>query len=135
MELKAITLILNVKNIGESFEWFVNLGWSKNFEWGEPVGFGAVGSGQCQIFLCQDGQGSRGKGANKNTFGPNPDEVSDKGVWMSWWVDDVDSIHQRCLELEYDITFDPCDMPWGVREMHLRHPDGHVFRITASIAA
>ena len=23
----------------------------------------------------------------------------------------------------------PADMPWGVREMHVRHPDGHVFRI------
>jgi len=21
-------------------------------------------------------------------------------------------------------------MPWNVREMHLRHPDGHVFRIS-----
>ncbi|MBZ5599153.1 MAG: bleomycin resistance family protein [Acidobacteriia bacterium] len=21
------------------------------------------------------------------------------------------------------------DMPWNVREMHLRHPDGHVFRV------
>jgi hypothetical protein len=20
-------------------------------------------------------------------------------------------------------------MPWGVREMHVRHPDGHVFRV------
>jgi hypothetical protein len=23
----------------------------------------------------------------------------------------------------------PTDMPWNVREMHVRHPDGHVFRI------
>jgi hypothetical protein len=21
-------------------------------------------------------------------------------------------------------------MPWGVREMHVRHPDGHVFRVS-----
>ena len=27
----------------------------------------------------------------------------------------------------------PTDMPWGVREMHLRHPDGHVFRISRGI--
>lgn len=24
----------------------------------------------------------------------------------------------------------PTDEPWGVREMHVRHPDGHVFRIS-----
>jgi hypothetical protein len=23
----------------------------------------------------------------------------------------------------------PTDMPWNVREIHLRRPDGHVFRI------
>ena len=25
------------------------------------------------------------------------------------------------------------DMPWGVREMYVRHPDGHVFRISKGI--
>ena len=27
----------------------------------------------------------------------------------------------------------PTDEPWGVREMHVRHPDGHVFRISHPI--
>jgi hypothetical protein len=25
------------------------------------------------------------------------------------------------------------DMPWNVREMHVRHPDGHVFRISRGL--
>ena len=25
----------------------------------------------------------------------------------------------------------PTDEPWGVREFHLRHADGHTFRISA----
>jgi hypothetical protein len=29
------------------------------------------------------------------TFGLDGDEVADKGVWMSIWVDDVDAIHQH----------------------------------------
>jgi hypothetical protein len=24
-------------------------------------------------------------------------------------------------------------MPWNVREMHLRHPDGHVFRVSEGL--
>jgi hypothetical protein len=32
-----------------------------------------------------------------------------------------------------DVAWPPTDMPWGVREMHLRHPDGHVFRIGKGI--
>ena len=46
---------------------------------------------------------------------------------MSIWVDDVDAVHRRCLEQGLDVTWPPTDMPWNVREMHVRHPDGHVF--------
>jgi len=49
---------------------------------------------------------------------------------MSIWVDDVDAIHQHCLKQGLEITCPPTDEPWGVREMHVRHPDGHVFRIS-----
>jgi len=133
MNVQALTPILNVSSIPETFAWFEKLGWTRSLEWGDPVGFGGVCSGEVQIFLCENGQGSRGKGANKHTFGPDADEVSDKGVWMSWWVDDVDSVHRLCVEHGFDVTFEPTDMPWGVREMHLRHPDGHVFRVGCSV--
>ncbi|MGI8958434.1 MAG: hypothetical protein ACR2IV_01470 [Bryobacteraceae bacterium] len=29
-----------------------------------------------------------------------------------------------------DVTFPPTDMPWNVREMHVRYPYGHVFRVS-----
>jgi len=29
------------------------------------------------------------------------------------------------------VTMPPTDKPWGMREFHLRHPDGHVFRVGA----
>jgi len=51
---------------------------------------------------------------------------------MSWFlerVDDVDALHARAVELGYDVSMEPTDEPWGVREFHLRHPDGHTFRI------
>lgn len=51
---------------------------------------------------------------------------------MSIWVDGVDAgdvIRRRCVEQGLDITWPPTNMPWHVREMHVRHPDGHVFRI------
>ncbi len=78
------------------------------------------------------GQGGRGRGANAATFGPDGDQTSDQGVWMSVWVEDVDAVHAECVAAGLDITFPPTDMPWGVRETHLRHPDGHVFRISRS---
>jgi len=29
------------------------------------------------------------------------------------------------------VSMPPTDEPWGVREFHLRHPDGHIFRVGA----
>jgi len=52
---------------------------------------------------------------------------------MSIWVDDVDSVHRHCLERGLEVTWPPTDMPWNVREMHVRHPDGHVFRISQGL--
>jgi hypothetical protein len=130
MNAKAITPILNVSDITASFTWFEKWGWRKCWDWGKPPTFGAVGSGECEIFLCQGGQGSRGRGANTSTFGPDGDETADKGAWMSVWVDDVDEVHRQCVAVGLDITFPPTNMPWNVREMHVRHPDGHVFRVS-----
>ena len=133
MNAKHITPILNVSDISKSFVWFEKWGWRKCWDWGTPLTFGAVGSGECEIFLCQGGQGGRGRGANTSTFGPQGDETADKGVWMSVWVDDVEEVHKQCLAAELEVTFPPTDMPWNVREMHVRQPDGHVFRVSERV--
>lgn len=129
MEAHGLTPILNVSNLQETFAWFEKLGWTKGWEWGDPPGFGCVCSGRCEIFLCEDCQGGRGRSDSPHTFGPDGDG-DDRGVWMSVWVADVDAVHRRCVEQGLEVTFPPTDMPWDVREMHVRHPDGHVFRVS-----
>ncbi|HEV2381058.1 MAG TPA: bleomycin resistance family protein [Terriglobia bacterium] len=128
MNAKHVAPILNVSDISASFAWFEKLGWRKCWGWGSPPTFGAVGSGKCEIFLCQGAQGGRGARTLRR-LNPDGDEAADKGVWMSVWVDDVDEVHRDCVAAGLDITFPPTDMPWNVREMHVRHPDGHVFRV------
>jgi catechol 2,3-dioxygenase-like lactoylglutathione lyase family enzyme len=131
MKAKALTPILNVSNIQDSFAWFEKLGWKKGWDWGTPPTFGGVCSGECEIFLCLDGQGGRGKSALATTAGNA--ESADKGVWMSIWVDEVDALYRHCQAQGLEVTRPPKDEPWGVREMHVRHPDGHVFRISQSL--
>ncbi|MGA0588566.1 bleomycin resistance family protein [Dyella sp. KRB-257] len=133
MLVKHLTPILNVSDVRKSFVWFQKLGWTKGFEWGDPTTFGSVYSGPFEVFLCQGGQGGSGASGYSATFGPNSNEAAEKGVWMSVWVEDVDAIHQLCLENEIEVTWPPTNMPWGVREMHVRHPDGHVFRVSCAI--
>ena len=84
---------------------------------GEDIGF--------PLFLCQVALAGRGRGADTTTFHQDGDQEGDKGVWMSVWVDDVDEMHKQCVAAGLEVTFPPTHMPWNVREMHLRHPDGH----------
>lgn len=133
MLAKGLTPILKVSNVEERFAWFGKLGWGKAWEWGKPPGFGAVQSGECTIFLCLDGQGGRGRSDGGMTFGRDGDDTADRGVWMSVWVKDDEQVPAECLSAGLEVTWPPTDMPWNVREMHVRQPDGHVFRISRGI--
>ena len=148
MEVKGITPILNVSDIGKSFQWFEALGWKRGFSWNQnglvgegpespaeneqgPAGFGSVCTENATIFLACDCQGSRGTIMPKH---PGDDQTD--GVWMSWWVstkDDVDRMHDVAIQHDMTVTYPPTDEPWGVREFHLRHPDGHMFRVGCGV--
>jgi catechol 2,3-dioxygenase-like lactoylglutathione lyase family enzyme len=133
MKVHRLTPILNVSDLKQSFEWFEKLGWKKAWDWGTPPTFGGVCCDDSEIFLCEGGQGGRGRTGLPKTFGPGSNEALEKAVWMSMWVDDVDKVHERCVEQGIEITWPPTDMPWNAREMHVRHPDGHVFRVSQGI--
>lgn len=134
MAFRGLTPILNVSDLAATFEWFEAFGWSKLWDWGDPPGFGAVGAGPSEIFLCEGAQGGRGKSDLSVTTGAPGAESADGGVWMSLWVDDVDEVHARCLERGLEVTHPPTNEAWNVREMHVRHPDGHVFRVSRGLS-
>lgn len=152
--ITGITPILNVADVPASFAWFESLGWRRGFAWNAggmiadaadrnehgAAGFGSVcathrdAAGhvhEVQIFLCCGGQGSRG------TIMPRfPGDDETDGVWMSWWIDTVealDTLHATCIARGHRVTMPPTNEPWGVREFHLRHPDGHMFRISCGL--
>ncbi len=148
MGVQSVMPVLNVSSVGESFVWFEALGWRRGFSWNQEgligngpdaaganehgkAGFGSVCSGEATIFLCHGGQGSRG------TIMPKfPGDDATDGVWMSWWMDspaDVDRLHAIAIEKGMIVTYPPTNEPWGVREFHLRHPDGHMFRVGAGL--
>ena len=134
MKIDLLVPILNVSNVTESIAWFRKLGWELGFQWrsGEDgsVDFGGVRCGDHEIWLCKDGQGGRGRGTNATTGGPGADQQADKGVWIGMGVDDVDAMYRRCLAQGLEVTYPPTDEPWRLREMHVRHPDGHVLRLS-----
>ncbi len=133
MPIKGVTPILNVSSIEASQAWFEKLGWRRGFTWpnGAPeAAFGSIVTDDAEIFLCRGAQGSRGTIMPK---APGDDQTD--GVWMSWWVAspaEVDAMHGLALGHDMMVTKPPTNETWGVREFHLRHPDGHMFRISAS---
>ena len=79
--------------------------------------FASIQSAEAEIFLCLDGQGAR-------------------PVWMSWFLstrDELDAAYARAVEFGCEISREPADESWGIREFHLRHPDGHTFRVGCEI--
>lgn len=144
MELQGLTPILNVSDVPASRAWFARLGWQRGFSWNRgglieggadgnahgPADFGSVCSGRFELFLCLDGQGPR-----RDPDHPAADDER-AGVWMSWWLASpaaVDALHERARAEGLEIARPPTDEPWGVREFHLRHPDGHTFRVSAGL--
>ena len=113
MAIKGVTPVLNVSDVPASLVWFESLGWKRGFTW-------------------NDGGMIEGAG-DRNADG---DDMTD-GVWMSWWIDSVpslDELHATAVTLGYVVTMPPTNEPWGVREFHLRHPDGHMFRVSTGLS-
>jgi catechol 2,3-dioxygenase-like lactoylglutathione lyase family enzyme len=130
MDVYGLTPILNVSSLTESFDWFDKLGWRKRWEWGDPPDFGAVGNTQCEIFLCRDGQG--GRRARPLRRG----EEERGGMWLCWLLGsraDVDAAYESARAQGLTITHPPTDEPWNLREFHVEHPDGHIFRVGAPL--
>jgi catechol 2,3-dioxygenase-like lactoylglutathione lyase family enzyme len=110
MTVKQITPILFASDFPATVAYFTEkLGFAKLWDWGTPPDFGAVGRDEVEIFLSQGGQGA-------------------PGTWLSVFVEDVDALHDEVRARGAAIRSAPDTKPWGVREMHVELPDGHVLR-------
>jgi uncharacterized glyoxalase superfamily protein PhnB len=120
--------ILCVQSVPRSIEYYVNLlgfhlGWSwsdadKRFlrpgEEGTPT-FALVGRGQVQLMLSQKSQGV-------------------PGVWLHLDIHTakhLDALYDEWKRRGARITEPPSSRPWGMYEMRVQDPDGHMLRLSA----
>lgn len=112
---ECVVPILRVEDIQASFRYYTEkLLFEKKWDWGEPPGFGCVGVDEVEIFLSEKGQGC-------------------PGVWMSIFIDNVDDYHAKIVETGAKVVREPRDEVWGVREMHVEDPDGHIIRFSQGL--
>ncbi len=114
-QLTCLIPILYVSDFEASLHFYTEkLGFVKEWDWGDPPGFGAVSRDGLEIFLCHQGQGH-------------------PGTWMSIFVRDVDALAEELRSRGVTIACGPVDEEWGVREMMVKDPDDHVIRFGQAI--
>ena len=116
-QFNGIVPVLNVKSVEKSIEYYTTvLGFEKHWDWPEGPNktFASITNGKAEIFLCEGAQGS-------------------PGTWICYHLEDVDALYKVYVEKKADIMRPPKDEPWGMREMFVRDPDGHVLRIGQGI--
>ena len=85
------------------------LGFEIEFLWGEPPVHGAVRCGDVSIHF------SEGT--------PEP-----RGFWLYLIVDAVDTLFERCRNLNVQLLDEPESQPWGMREFNMRDLNGYQLR-------
>jgi GNAT superfamily N-acetyltransferase len=102
--------ILYSSDIKKSIQYYTEvLGFDNEWTWDDEPSFGGVNKDSIQIFFCKNGQGH-------------------PGTWFAIVVDNVDELHQRIQTKGGHIVSAPENKEWGLREMLVQDPDGHIIR-------
>jgi GNAT superfamily N-acetyltransferase/catechol 2,3-dioxygenase-like lactoylglutathione lyase family enzyme len=110
MRFKYSVPILYSEDVKRSIQYYTEvLGFDKKWEWDEPATFGGVSKDSIEIFFCEKGQG-------------NP------GTWLSIMIDNLDEYYEYVKANGAKIRSAPENMEWGLREMLIEDPDGHMLR-------
>ncbi|WP_416898747.1 MAG: VOC family protein [Minwuia sp.] len=103
--------VLAVADVAESARWWIEV---MGFElWMAPDGWKFVRRGNCAIMMgeCPDAIPVK--------------DLGDHQYFAYFELDDVDAYHAEIRDRCEGILFGPQDQPWGMREMHVRSPEGH----------
>ena len=106
---KAIPILYST-DVSKSIAYFVEqLKFENKWEWDNPPTFGGINRDKVEIFFCKDYQG-----------GP--------GTWLAIVIDNVDEYYELIKDSGAKIISKPDTKEWGMREMLVECPDGHVIR-------
>ena len=114
-ELSSAIPIFNVSSLRASQRYYRDvLGFTVDWEDGDPPDFGSVSRGDAVVFMCQGCQGH-------------------PGGWIMVFTKDVDRLHAEFVDKGAIVKRPPTDMPWRLREMLVEDPDGNTIRFAGRI--
>jgi GNAT superfamily N-acetyltransferase len=117
MQFKHSVPILFSKDVRRSIAYYTQvLEFDGKWEWDDPPTFGGVSKELVQLFFCKEGQGH-------------------PGTWIAIMVKNVDEYYQNIKAKGAVVRSTPADMEWGLREMLVEDPDGHILRFGQGIGS
>ena len=108
IRIEGITVILNVKDISVSKDFYIGILGFREVDWGNN-NLTCIEGDKASIYLCKGDQGC-------------------KGTWV--WVGfdgDIFSLHDELMAKGVVIRQKPTNFSWAL-EMHIEDPDGHVLK-------
>jgi catechol 2,3-dioxygenase-like lactoylglutathione lyase family enzyme len=108
-ELGCPRPIFAVANLTKSLAYYRDtLGFTIDWEWGEPSDFASVTRAGVTLFVGVDAPSGHG------------------ALWV--FARDVDALHAELKKKRAIVKMPPTNMPWGNRELHVLDPDGNLLR-------
>jgi len=110
MQFKNSVPILFSADIRRSINYYMQvLEFDNQWEWDDPPSFGGVSKDAVQLYFCKDCQGH-------------------PGTWVAINVKNVDEYYESIKQKGAVIRSVAADKEWGLREMLVEDPDGHIIR-------
>jgi catechol 2,3-dioxygenase-like lactoylglutathione lyase family enzyme len=114
-DLSAAIPIFTVSSLRASQRYYRDvLGFTVDWEDGDPPDFGSVSRGHAVVFMCQGCQGH-------------------PGGWIMLFTPDVDRLHEEFAAKGAIVKRPPTNMPWRLREMLVEDPDGNTMRFASRV--
>jgi lactoylglutathione lyase len=108
-ELGCPRPIFAVGNLRRALAYYRDtLGFTVDWEWGEPSDFASVTRAGVTLFLGVDSPSGHG------------------ALWV--FTRDVDKLYAELKQKKANIRMPPTNMPWGNREIHVLDADGNLLR-------
>jgi catechol 2,3-dioxygenase-like lactoylglutathione lyase family enzyme len=92
------------------------LGFRSPRMWGDPPTFCITQRDGLELMLAQVDSGRQ----------VHPNAENDGRIDAYFWVRDADDLHAEFTAKGADVVCEPEDQPYGMREILVRDPDGHV---------
>lgn len=100
------------------------LGFRSPRMWGDPPTFCIASRDGLELMLAQVDEG--------NSVHPNAENAGRIDAYF--WVSDADALHAELTASGADIVCEPEDQVYGMREIMVRDPDGHVLCFGSDIS-